>query len=95
MDNVIKRYLLLEQHFGYEYLVSLESELYLAPLSDVCEPSPMAIAVYRYDHQTENGHCVYVFGGVRINNLPNTNVHRTSGILSIISNWFRQKPTGQ
>jgi len=78
MDNVIKRYLLLEQNFGYEYLVPLDGELYLAPLSDVCEPAPMAIAVYRYDHQTENGHFVYVFGGVRINNLPNTRVQRTA-----------------
>lgn len=77
--EIIQKFIYLPQNMGPEFRVPLPMELSFAPLSDVAEPSPYVIAVYRYFNHPPYNEYVYKLDGVRIVGLPNNRVQPTGG----------------
>ena len=78
MNDVIQKRIKLPE-FRYEWLVALAPEIsFSAVESDLAEPIPFPVLVYRVERQVSEHEWVYEFSGARIHNLPNNRVQRTA-----------------
>lgn len=78
MNDVIQKRIKLPE-YRYEWLVALAPEIKCyAVESDMAEPIPFPVLVYRIERQVSPHEWVYEFSGTRINNLPNKRVQRTA-----------------